>query len=224
MHETQLVPWQEIQTVLLDMDGTLLDLHFDNHFWLETLPQKLADKNNQPLQQAKAYMTAECAKVFGQIQWYCLDFWQEKLDIDIVAAKREIQHLISLREDTIPFLDALKASGKDVILVTNAHRDSLSLKVEMTQLDTHISRLISTHDYGVTKESQKLWQALQEDVGFDNATTLFVDDSIPILTAAQDFGIQHLLCVDNPDSQKPLRGITEFASVVDYRSQIPFIA
>ncbi|HBT55971.1 MAG TPA: haloacid dehalogenase, partial [Pseudomonas sp.] len=30
--------WNAIDTVLLDMDGTLLDLHFDNHFWLEHMP------------------------------------------------------------------------------------------------------------------------------------------------------------------------------------------
>jgi HAD superfamily hydrolase (TIGR01509 family) len=223
MQHDPLVPWSQIDTVLLDMDGTLLDLHFDNHFWLEVIPQKLAEKLNQPLAQTKAYMTAECAKVFGQIQWYCLDFWQEKLDLDIVSAKREIQHLITLREDTIPFLDALKNSGREVVLVTNAHRESLSLKVEMTQLDSHITRLISTHDYGVTKESQLLWQALQQDVPFDPQRTLFVDDSIPILHAAKTFGIAHLLCVDNPDSRKPLRGVTEFPSVVDYRNEIPFI-
>ena len=37
------LPWSDIDTVLLDMDGTLLDLHFDNHFWLEHLPQRYAE-------------------------------------------------------------------------------------------------------------------------------------------------------------------------------------
>lgn len=32
--------WKTIDTVLLDMDGTLLDLHFDNHFWLSLVPQE----------------------------------------------------------------------------------------------------------------------------------------------------------------------------------------
>lgn len=209
--------WKEINTVLVDMDGTLLDLHFDNHFWLEHIPYKLANKRQISLQAAKDYMQVECESVMGTLSWYCLDFWAEKLDMDIIQAKREIEHLISMREDSLPFIDALKASGREVILVTNAHPDSLSLKIEKTQLDEHIDQLISTHEFGVTKESQVLWQKLQEKVKFDSRHTLFVDDSLGILKAAQDFGIKHLLAVSNPDSQQPVRDIEGFAAVQDYR-------
>jgi putative hydrolase of the HAD superfamily len=209
--------WKNIHTVLLDMDGTLLDLYFDNHFWLEHLPKKLAEKHSISLQAAKDIMATETEQVMGTLSWYCLDFWAEKLDIDIVEAKREIDHLISMREDSLPFIDALKASGREVILVTNAHPDSLSLKVEHTQLDDHIDQLISTHEFAVTKESQVLWQKLQVKLGFNPQHTLFVDDSLGILKAAQDFGIKHLLAVSNPDSQQPVRDISEFPSVQDYR-------
>lgn len=209
--------WKDIHTVLLDMDGTLLDLHFDNHFWLEHLPKKLAEKHGISLQTAKDMMAVECEEVIGTLSWYCLDFWADKLDIDIVEAKREIEHLISMREDSLPFIDALKASGREVILVTNAHPDSLSLKVEHTQLDKHIDQLISTHEFAVTKESQVLWQKLQAKLGFDPQHTLFVDDSLGILKAAQDFGIKYLLAVSNPDSQQPVKKITAFPSVQDYR-------
>jgi HAD superfamily hydrolase (TIGR01509 family) len=153
----------------------------------------------------------------GTLSWYCLDFWADKLNIDIVEAKREIGHLISMRDDSLPFIDALKASGREVILVTNAHPDSLSLKVEHTQLDDHIDQLISTHEFAVTKESQELWQKLQVKLRFKPENTLFVDDSLGILKAAQDFGIRHLLAVSNPDSQQPVRDITEFPSIQDYR-------
>ncbi|MFT4808220.1 MAG: HAD superfamily hydrolase (TIGR01509 family) [Paraglaciecola sp.] len=209
--------WKNIHTVLLDMDGTLLDLHFDNHFWLEHLPKKLAEKHGISLQAAKGIMAVDYEEVMGTLSWYCLDFWTEKLDIDIVEAKREIEHLISMREDSLPFIDALKASGREVILVTNAHPDSLSLKVEHTQLDKHIDQLISTHEFAVTKESQVLWQKLQAKLGFNPQHTLFVDDSLGILKAAQDFGIKHLLAVSNPDSQQPVREISEFPSIRDYR-------
>lgn len=209
--------WKDIHTVLLDMDGTLLDLHFDNHFWLEHLPNKMAKKHDISLQASKDLMAQEYEQVIGTLSWYCLDFWAEKLDIDIVEAKREIQHLISIRDDSLPFIDALKESGREVILVTNAHPDSLSLKVEHTQLDHHIDQLISTHEFSVTKESQELWQKLQKKLGFNPAHTLFVDDSLGILKAAQEFGIKHLLAVSNPDSQQPIRNICDFPSVQDFR-------
>jgi len=209
--------WSNIETVLLDMDGTLLDLHFDNHFWMEHTPKALAKKHGISLEQAKADLKVQNDAVYGQLEWYCLDYWQEELDLPIVELKREIQHLIQLRPDTIPFLDALKQAGKKVVLVTNAHPDSLSLKVERTELDSHIDLLISCHKYGVSKESQSLWQQLHQELKFDPSKTLFVDDSERILKSAQDFGIQYLLAVANPDSKKASQDIPGFDNVTDYR-------
>ena len=196
------IDWTNIETVLLDMDGTLLDLHFDNHFWLEHLPIKLAERENIDLAQAKAQMHSAYEEVMGTLNWYCLDYWADRLQLDIMQAKREIQHLIQLRDDTLPFLDALKASGREVILVTNAHPDSLSLKVEHTALDQHINTLVSTHKYGVSKESQSLWQQLHQEYNFNPEKTLFVDDSLTILHAANTFGIKHLLAVEKHSPQK----------------------
>ena len=213
-----MLAWNEIDTVLLDMDGTLLDLHFDNHFWLEHVPKKLAEMQNIDIEAAKLQMHLAYEKVAGTLEWYCLDYWSRQLKLDIVEAKREIQHLIRLRDDTLPFLDALHESGRNVVLVTNAHPDSLSLKVERTQLDQHIDTLISTHEFGVSKESQSLWQQLQQRLQFNPQRTLFVDDSVSILQAAADFGIGHLLAVNNPDSQMPIRDIRDFAATTDFRT------
>lgn len=219
-----MINWKEIDFVILDMDGTLLDLHFDNYFWQTHIPLKYAQVHNIPLIEAQEYLQAETRKVSGQISWYCLDYWTDTLKLPIVELKKEIEHKIALRPDTLPFLDALKSAGKQVVLVTNAHPDSLSLKVEKTALDQHIDLLISTHDYGVTKESQVLWQKLQADLHFNNETTLFVDDSLTILDSAKKFGIKHLLSVANPDSQRPtlnkgqLRGypfITDYRLIID---------
>tara|TARA_R110001592_G_scaffold324941_1_gene604735 strand:+ start:5810 stop:6478 length:669 start_codon:yes stop_codon:yes gene_type:complete len=212
--------WEKINFVILDMDGTLLDLHFDNYFWHTHIPSKYAQAHNTTLKAAQEYLHIETSRVSGQIQWYCLDYWTDKLDLPIVELKKEIQHKIALRPDTLPFLDALKQANKKVVLVTNAHPDSLSLKVERTALDKHIDLLISTHQYGATKESQTLWEKLQADLKFENDTTLFVDDSLTILNSAKKFGIQHLLAVANPDSQLPhvsAEHLKGYPYITDYR-------
>lgn len=208
--------WSEIETVLIDMDGTILDLHFDNHFWLEHLPLRYSEKMSISIDEAKEKLKTDYLAVAGTIEWYCLDYWTERTDISIKELKRETQHLIQLREDAKAFLIALKASGREVVLVTNAHPEALSLKVERTQLDQYFDVLYSTHEFGVTKESQVLWQRLQEKQKFNKQKTLFIDDSIEILQSAQRFGIKHLLAVANPDSKRPDNVIKEFPATSDF--------
>ncbi|RHW22154.1 GMP/IMP nucleotidase [Pseudomonas jilinensis] len=208
--------WNTIDTVLLDMDGTLLDLHFDNHFWLEYLPQRYADHHGQSLAWAKAEIYPLMQAKQGQLDWYCLDFWSRELSLPITALKREVAHLISLRPDADLFLQALQRAGKQVILITNAHRESLSLKMERVELMTYFQRLISSHDFGFPKEAQAFWQALQHEVPFDPERTLFIDDSLPILRAAREYGIAQLLAVRQPDSRGALRDTEEFDAVEEY--------
>ncbi len=209
--------WSEISTVLLDMDGTILDLHFDNHFWLEYFPVRYSEQHGISIEDAKQQLMSRYTELTGTIEWYCLDYWTEFTQMPIAELKREIQHLIQLREDADEFLIALKQSGREVILVTNAHPDALSLKIERTQLDKYFDVLYSTHEFGVVKESQLLWQKLQAKQGFNLDNTLFVDDSLPVLKSAQKYGIKYLLAVENPDSKKPANSFADFTSIADYR-------
>jgi putative hydrolase of the HAD superfamily len=215
------LPWTEIDTVLLDMDGTLLDLHFDNHFWLTHLPQRYAELHGI----SRALADAELLPLFhahaGQLNWYCTDFWSRELNLSIRDLKREVAHLIALRPDADTFLAAVRAAGKRVVLITNAHRDSLSLKLERIELAPYFDRLISSHDYGFPKEAQQFWFALQQDISFEPARSLFIDDSLPILRSARDFGVGHLLAVHQPDSRKGPKDSEEFAAVEDYRDLLP---
>jgi len=210
------LPWNQIDTVLLDMDGTLLDLHFDNQFWLHHLPQRYADKHAIGLDAAQAELLPLFQRHAGQLSWYCLDFWSRELDLPVRALKEEIAHLIALRPDADRFLAALRAAGKRVALITNAHRDSLSLKMERIELAPFFDRLISSHDYGFAKEDQQFWFALQQDFGFDPARSLFIDDSLPILRSARQYGIAHLLGVRQPDSRGEHKDTEEFAAVDCY--------
>ncbi|MFS2158264.1 GMP/IMP nucleotidase [Pseudomonas sp. Pseusp122] len=211
------MPWRDIDTVLLDMDGTLLDLHYDDHFWLQHLPQRYAERHGISPALALEEIRPIFEKNAGTLNWYCLDFWTAELNLPLRELKRETAHLIALRPDAETFLAAIQKAGKRVIMITNAHRDSLSLKMERMQLAPYFERLISSHDYGFPKENAQFWDALQADIGFDVARSLFIDDTLPILRSARSFGIAHLLAVKEPNSQKGPKDTEEFAAVGDYR-------
>ncbi|MCG9698037.1 GMP/IMP nucleotidase [Shewanella sp. Isolate11] len=209
-------PWNNIDTVLLDMDGTLLDLHFDNHFWLSVVPQTLSQQLRIPLQQAHDRVEAAYEKVFGTLSWYCLDYWTEELQLDITALHRTIVDRIQMRQDSMPFLLALGDVGKSRILVTNAHPKSLALKLEHTELETGLDHILSSHETGFAKEDPEFWLALFSRFEIIPSRCLFIDDSEAILHAAKRAGVGYLLGISNPDSQKSHKTFTDFPAIDDY--------
>jgi phosphoglycolate phosphatase-like HAD superfamily hydrolase len=147
-----MIDWRQIQDVLLDMDGTLLDLHFDNHFWQEVVPLRYAQGRGLDVVTAKAVLNPIFRRSEGSLNWYCLDYWTRELKIDIATLKKEATHLIAIHPHVIEFLDALRAAGKRTALVTNAHPKSLALKLEHTRLGDHLDTIVSAHDIGHPKE------------------------------------------------------------------------
>ncbi|MGY3903662.1 GMP/IMP nucleotidase [Aeromonas lusitana] len=218
------LPWHQIDTVLLDMDGTLIDLHFDSHLWQTLVPARYAERHNLAPDEAKRRIDAHYEAVAGTLNWYCVDYWSQTLSLDIRGMKQEILGKIQWRPNVIPFLAALKAAGKRRVLFTNAHPASLAVKIEQLGLDEHLDEIVSSHELGWSKESQESWQALAERVPFDPARTLFVDDSERILVASADYGIAHQLGIHQPDSAMPPLQFRRFPALKDYAELLPLIA
>ncbi|MBL4607109.1 MAG: GMP/IMP nucleotidase, partial [Pseudomonadales bacterium] len=176
-----MVNWQDIDTVLLDMDGTLLDLHFDNYFWLHYLPEKYASAQNISLDNSKEKLRERYLSQSGKLNWYCLDFWSEELDLNVLELKQDIRHLIAYRPHTKLFLKQLAADGKKRILLTNAHPDSLQLKLDHTQLHHHLDAIHSSHSFDRAKEDKQFWPSFLKTEPLDISRTLFIDASIAVL-------------------------------------------
>lgn len=204
-----MIYWQEIDTVLLDMDGTLLDLAYDNWFWLQYVPEQYALANRMPVAQALEIIRAWINRHHGTLNWYCLDFWSDELKLNIAQLKRDTGEHICLRPGAELFLKQLKQSGRRVLMATNAHRDALDVKLERTGIAGYFDELVSSHDYGAAKEAQGFWQALQQHHPFAPGRTLFVDDSLSVLHAASEYGIGHVVSILHPDSSQPKRTHTD---------------
>ena len=216
-----MVTWENINTVMLDMDGTLLDLHFDNHFWLEHVPLRFAEKNGLTIEQAKEALIPLYRKAEGTLEWYSVDYWTEQLGLDIEMLKQEVDHLIAVFPYVVDFLEAVRRKNKRIVLVTNAHGKALKIKMDRTQLGGHFDQLICSHDLGLPKEDLSFWGKLQTIEPFSKQRTLFIDDSLPVLRSAQAYGIANLLAVINPDSKAPAKDVEGFDAIQSFRQIIP---
>jgi len=197
-----MVDWHALDTVFLDMDGTLLDLHFDNHFWLEHLPRRYAELNNLSPQQAHDLIVPMIMSERGSLNWYCTDYWSEKLSLDVTFLKAEVGDRIGYRPHVVGFLDALRSRGLRAVIVTNCHPDPLNLKLERTGLAQHVDGIISSHELGKPKEDPTFWLDLAKREPYRPGATLMVDDSFPVLESARQAGIGQCLAILAPDSQQ----------------------
>jgi putative hydrolase of the HAD superfamily len=207
------IDWTSIDTVFLDMDGTLLDLHFDNYFWLEHVPRRYSEARGLAFAEARESLLAMYRDREGTLQWYCVDHWSQELGLDIALLKQEVGHLIAVHPRVLDFLAALAAHGKRRVLVTNAHQKSIALKMQKTPLAGHLDRLICAHDLAEPKESPSFWDRVQCIEPFDRGRTLFIDDNEDVLRAADAYGFRWLLSVLQPDSKKSERSVSAFPAI-----------
>lgn len=211
-----MIAWNEIETVLLDMDGTLLDLHFDNFFWQEYLPGKWGEIHALDRETAKSRLMPRFREMSGTLSWYCVDFWSQELEIDVMALKSDIEHLIQIRPHSVTLLQFLRDIRKPVVMVTNAHEKLIGMKMEKTHIDRYFDQIFCAHRFGAPKEDLVFWKRLSEELMFSPKNTLLIDDNLTVLHTARAFGIGHLLTIAQPDSQSPQRVVREFPAIESF--------
>lgn len=187
------IPLGEIKYILLDMDGTLLDLYFDDYFWGHLVPEKYAEKHDMTFGAAQEYLVRTYRRHEKTLNWCDLDFWSRELHLDIPALTEQVKHLVEVHPHVIDFLKMLRRQKKKVFLVTNAHYKSINVKFRKTQIGKYFDSVLSSFDTGHPKESVEFWQRAEITLRFEKEKTLFIDDTEDVLKTARVFGIKYLL-------------------------------
>ncbi len=205
--------WSRIEHVLLDLDGTLLDLDFDNHFWQTLVPRVWGAARGLDPAAAQQILQPRFAACAGTLPWYSTVYWSAELGLDIAALKRQDADRIRWLPGAQRFLAAARERGKRLVLLTNAHPQALALKHERTGVLDHFDASFSSHDLGSPKEDPQFWEALSLVEPFDPARSLFVDDSTAVLRAAREAGIAVIRAIRRPDSARASHSHEEFTAV-----------
>jgi len=205
--------WDAIETVLLDMDGTLLDRAFDDQFYLEALPERYAVARGLSVDEARERLIALYRAVEGTVQWTDLDYWTSQLALDVPAIKETLRGGIASHPDSLDFLGFLRKRKMPTHLVTNAHPKTLALKMAQTGLRPHLDRTITAFEVGCLKCDRVYWVKSEAMLGFNPATTLFVDDDEMSLASADAHGISHLIHRSKSSSALPPQPSATYRSI-----------
>jgi len=213
MNNSRSVDWSQINTVFLDMDGTLMDLAFDNYFWHEYVPLIYSKNKGLDDAEAKQLLLSMYKQQRGKLTWYCTDYWSQQLDLNIKDLKCQVASRVSLFPLVNEFLLWLRSNGKRSVLLTNAHMDSVDIKMRETGIRSMFDRVITSHSYGFAKEHDEFWPLLANDENYHPQTTLLIDDNVSVLQAADRHGIKHLLSISQPDTTLPHQDTDEFYAI-----------
>jgi len=202
------VDWTKVDHVLLDMDGTLLDLAFDNDFWGHQIHAHYAALHNVTYEDVIAKFEPIFRSVEGSLNWYSTDHWTQKYGFDIIGRSRMFKHQIRWLDHAEQFLLGLSDRGIRTTILTNAHPDIVDLKHSVVGIRDYVDDVISSHVVGYAKEHPLFWKGAFAMAGvsrdqINNDRVLFFDDSLPVLNAAISAGIHYSVMICAPDSTRP---------------------
>jgi putative hydrolase of the HAD superfamily len=200
---------KDIDCMLVDMDGVILDNTYDNNFWQNQIPGVISKNKNISFEDAKRLAVQIFNYKKNTKDWYDVDYWSNMLNVDIEAEKRSSISFdrIQLYEGVTETLNKLKDNFR-LILITNAHRKTLNIKLEKYDLSPYFEIMICAHELHYVKENIQLWYMLKSRFKLDYTKTLLIEDTINNIKVGLSAGISQAVYLGDEiyeDSKKILK-------------------
>ena len=211
------INWNKINNILLDMDGTILDLSFDDYIWNRKVPENLAKVKNLKLHEAQLMLNQKMIAVRSTLDWYSFKYWKKNLGIDIDLIEEKFKHRIKFREDALSFLKSKLVSNRRTILVTNADKKGLNRKLKASGLEKYFQNIVCSHDYHHAKEEKLFWKKLRTKCRLNFDRTLLIDDNLKVLEAAQGAGVKYLIGISKPNSKAKSKESHDYLLINKFR-------
>ena len=192
---------------LIDLDGVILDTKYDNFFWQEYIPKVYAEKNNITLSDAINFTHSLFYYKKKTKDWYDITYWSNILDIDIAKEKEKETNMdrICLKDGSLDILDKLKSKGKELFLITNAHRITLNIKLKKFDISKYFSEMVCSHELGYVKEDIQFWHILRLKLKLDYKYSVLVEDTFDNINSAYHAGLNNFVYIsDNKKFTSPL--------------------
>lgn len=169
------------------------------------------------------YIRKHIEKSAGSLKAYCFKYWNSILGFDLMELHIRHQNEIKYRPNAEKFLKYLNHLECKVVILTNADRNNLELKLSKTTIHNYVKEIYTAHDFGYAKEQQEFWYLINQKIIFNPKKTLLIDDNVKVLQAAKKYGINHLLYILRPCSQSTPRNSKEFLNLLDFCEIISYI-
>jgi len=201
--------------MLVDMDGVILDNTYDNNFWQNQIPGVISKNKNISFEDAKRLAVQIFNYKKNTKDWYDVDYWSNMLNVDIEAEKRSSISFdrIQLYEGVTETLNKLK-NNFILILITNAHRKTLNIKLEKYDLNPYFENMICAHELHYVKENIQLWYMLKSRFKLDYTKTLLIEDTINNIKVGLSAGISQAVYLGD-ESYEDSKKILKLSSIND---------
>lgn len=166
------------KVVSFDVEGTLTTRRFSQLIWEEAIPKLYSEKTGISLEEAKARVMREYAKVSdGREEWYDIRYWFNHF------ALTDYEHLLTSHKQKITLYPeasrVLRDLGKNhkLIVISNSSREFL--KFELEKLEKHFHRVYSvTTDFHQIKKTNHVYKKICNLLGIQLSEMVHVGDLI----------------------------------------------